>query len=111
MLKQEHAIIAGLATAAAVIAVNQVHLPGIAAIRASSPHNGHIDAARRQATLIGAGIVVLAGLVTQDPTVFVIGGVTVVALDVGVRIANATDHQSGQLAMPAVDATAAPTGG
>src|ERR1700734_268972 len=107
MLKQENALIIGLATVGVVAAVNQVHMPANAAVRASAPANKHIEGARKTSTLIGAAAVTIVWLLSdRDPTVFIIGGLSVIAFDFGHRIANATDNQSGKV--PAPDPAAAP---
>jgi xanthine dehydrogenase iron-sulfur cluster and FAD-binding subunit A len=96
-LKQEHALLIGLATAAAVYGVFQIHLPPVASVRASQANNKHVDTSRKSATITSAALVAIIGLLAHDPTVFVIGGVTTIALDTTHRVANATDSQSGQV--------------
>jgi hypothetical protein len=110
-LKQEHALLIGLAGAAAVFGIFQVHMPPVASVRASAAGNQHIDASRKSATIESAILITLLGLLSQDPAVFVIGGVTTVALDATHRVANATDHQSGKVptATAAAGTAAAPT--
>jgi hypothetical protein len=99
-LKQEHALLIGLATAGAVVGIFQIALPTVAAVRSSAANNNHLDSTRKWATITSVSLVSLIGLLTQDPTVFVIGGVTAVALDFNHRAANATDHQSGKIPGP-----------
>jgi hypothetical protein len=109
-LKQQDALITGLATAAIVIAVYQQHMPGVASEKASAPGNVHIGSARHSAALTAAAVVGGVSILAHDPTVFVIGGSVLIALDVAHRAANATDNQSGKIPMPSTDQTAAPTG-
>jgi len=109
-LKTETALLTGLATAAVVVAVYQHNLPPAAQVRASAPGNPHVASSRRQAAIIAAGVVGAISILAKDPTVFVIGGATLIALDVTHRAANATDHTTGKIPQPAPDATAAPTG-
>ena len=98
MLKQEDARLTGLAVAAVDGGIYAVHVPTVAAARASAAGNKHIEASRKSATWTAAVVVVGASALAKDPTVFVIGGVVVIALDFAHRIANATDRQSGQVA-------------
>jgi hypothetical protein len=96
-LKQEHALLIGLAAAGAVLGIFQISMPPVAGARASAANNTHLDATRKWATVTSVSLVTLIGLLTQDPAVFVIGGSTAIALDFSHRVANATDHQSGKL--------------
>lgn len=96
-LKQEDALLTGLGVAAVVLGITAVHMPTVAAARASAPGNKHMDGARKSNVWIAAGVVVLASLLAKDPTVFVIGGTVVIAVDITHRLANATDNQSGKV--------------
>lgn len=107
-LKQEDALITGLATAAVVYAVYQTHLPTVAGARASQAGNKHLAASRKTATIIAAGVVAGISLLAKSPTIFLIGGGTLILLDISHRLANATDNVSGQIPTTAPDATAAP---
>jgi hypothetical protein len=111
MLKQEDALLTGVAVAGLVTAISAIHMPMVASSRASAPDNKHIEASRRSAAVIGTVLVLgswaLAGF---DPTVFVIGGSVVVALDITHRVANATDNQSGQIPSLSSAAPATPAG-
>jgi hypothetical protein len=97
MLKQEDAIVAGLAVSAVVIGIHSVQLPNKAAVSASAPGNVHVDQARMSSTWIAAIVVVGASLLAKDPTVFVIGGTVVIALDFAQRWASSTDSRSGKI--------------
>lgn len=108
-LKQEHALLIGLAVGAAVLGIFQTHLPAVASARASASNNQHLDAARRSATIESAGLVTALGLLSQDPAVFVIGGLVTILMDVTHRVANATDHQSGKLPLPSSSSPASPS--
>jgi hypothetical protein len=108
-LKQEHALLIGLATAGAVVGIFQISVPTVASVRASGPNNKHLSSTRKWATITSVSLVTLLGLLTGDPAVFVIGGATTVALDASHRVANVTDNQSGQIAgSPAQAAAQAP---
>lgn len=96
-LKQEHALLIGLAVAGAVVGIYQISMPSVASVRASRAGNKHIDSARKGATITSASLVAVVGLLAQSPDVFVIGGIAVIAMDFTHRVANATDHQSGKI--------------
>jgi hypothetical protein len=109
------AIITGLGVAGVIAAINAVHMPSVAASRASSAGNQHIEAARKSSAWIGAAVVIGASLLARAgggstgfaSTVFIIGGAAVVGLDVAHRLANATDNRTGKLVTSSMDATAA----
>jgi 4-amino-4-deoxy-L-arabinose transferase-like glycosyltransferase len=111
MLKQEDALLTGLAVAAVVGGIYAVHVPTVAASRASAPGNMHIEASRKSATWTAAVVVVGASLLAKDPTVFVIGGVVVIALDFAHRYANAVNNQTGQVPSASSAAPASPVTG
>jgi hypothetical protein len=111
------AIITGLGVAGVIAAINAVHMPSVAATRASDVNNQHVEGARKSNVYLGAAVVIGASLLARAggggsgfaSTVFIIGGSTVVGLDLAHRLANATDRKTGKLATPpAMDATAAP---
>jgi hypothetical protein len=107
------AIITGLGVAAVIVGINAVHMPTVASTRASASGNQHIEAARKSNAWIGAAVVIGASLLAKAggggngfaSTVFIIGGATVVGLDVAHRLANATDQKSGKIIQPSADST------
>jgi hypothetical protein len=116
MLKQEDALLTGLAVAAVVGGIYAAQMPTVAASRASAPGadgkgNMHVEGARKSATWTAAIVVVGASLIARDPTVFVIGGVVVIALDFAHRIANCTDNKTGKVPSASSAAPASPVTG
>jgi hypothetical protein len=112
------AIITGLAVAGVIAAINAVHMPAVAATRASAPGNQHVEAARKSNLYIGAAVVIGASLLARAggggggfaSTVFIIGGATVIGLDLTHRLANATDNQSGKIITAPSDTAVATPG-
>lgn len=88
MLKPEVSLGVGLATAALVYATYNGALPSVADVRVAKPGNPDVDASRKLAAWTSAGIVGAVSLMAKDPTVFVIGGAMVIALDWWHRHAN-----------------------
>lgn len=85
-----------LATAAVVWAVFQSHMPTVADVRASNASPA-IDSSRKSATWEAAGIVAGISLLAKDPTIFIVGGAMVIALDFTHRTAHATDPNTNKL--------------
>lgn len=97
MLKPEVSIPAGLATAAVVYGVYSNALPNAADIRTAPPQNTDVDAARKQAAWTSAAVVGAVSLMAGDPTIFVIGGAVLVALDWMTRHADAVNPITGKV--------------
>jgi predicted NBD/HSP70 family sugar kinase len=75
-------------------------LPSIAEMRTTPPGDPDAAGAERSAAWISAAVVSGVSLITKDPTVFVIGGVMVVALSWWHRHANASNPSLGAATMP-----------
>lgn len=101
-LEHKYSVVGGLATAAVVVAVYQTHLPSSADARSLLP-NADLSASERTATWTAAGVVAGVSLIAKDPTIFIIGGATVIALAWSHRHANNVMPNTAQAA-----ATAAP---
>ena len=85
----------GLATGGIAFTVFNMSLPPLTDIRAAEPENGDVFRAERTATWVAAGIVTGVALMTQDATVFIIGGSVVVAMAWLYRHANEVSPTSG----------------
>lgn len=110
MLKPEISIGVGIGTAALVWSVYQTHLPVIADVRNSPMGNATIASQRKVATAEAVGIVAAISLLAKDPTVFVIGGMMVAALDFAHRHANAVDHMINKVPGVSADQGSNPAG-
>lgn len=91
MLKPEVSIPVGLATGVMVFAVYQNALPTVADVRVAKEQDPDIDSARKMAAWTSAGLVAAVSLLAKDPTVFIIGGVIVVGMDLAYRHADAVN--------------------
>jgi hypothetical protein len=89
--KPEVSIGIGLAVATLVYAIYNRGLPSNADVRVGKPGDATIEATRRQNAWLAAGTVAGVSLIAKDPTVFIIGGSMVVALDWLTRTNNWTN--------------------
>lgn len=87
----EGSVIAGVATAALVYSIYAGFGPTVADKRVSSPGDLDLDSSERQATMLSAAVVSGVSLIARDPTIFVIGGATLVVLAWTHRTANYYD--------------------
>jgi hypothetical protein len=109
-LRPETSLTVGIATAALVYAVYQMHMPTTADIRASAPNNQAVDSQRAVSTWTAAAAVSVVSLIAHDPTVFVIGGLMVIALDFTSRHANAVSPSTNSVVQASQGSTSAPVG-
>jgi hypothetical protein len=85
----------GLATGGLAFTIYNMSLPPVTDIRAAEPENGDVSATERASTWIAAGIVAGVAAITQDATVFIIGGTVVVAMAWIYRHANEVSPLTG----------------
>jgi alpha-beta hydrolase superfamily lysophospholipase len=107
MLKPEVSLGVGLATAAIVFATYNGALPSVADVRVAKPNDSHINSSRNLAAWTSAAVVGAVSLMAKDPTIFVVGGSMVIALDWWHRYANQVNPTIG--AVPGKSAMTAPT--
>lgn len=78
-LKPDAEISIALATSVMAYGAYQMALPPAADIRSLEPNNRDVQASERTAAWIAAGMVSLVSLLTKSPSVFILGGGTVIA--------------------------------
>lgn len=86
----------GLATAAVVYSIYNKALPPIADMRVADSQNRDLASSERLATWTATGVVAGISLIARDPDIFVIGGLTVVALAWWHRHANMVSPLTGK---------------
>lgn len=96
-LKPSESVMVSLATGAMVFGVYQYTMPSVSEVHATEAHNPNLDAGRKKAMWTSAAVVGGMFLVTHDPNVFMIGGLSFLALEWSYRHANSTDHQTGKV--------------
>ena len=101
ILKPEGSVGLGIATGIFVYAIYDHSLPSTATIHATDPLDANIDASRKKASWAAAGAVAGITLLTKDVNILILGGVTLFALDMHARHANASDNYTGELVAPA----------
>lgn len=102
-LKPDAEVTIALATSAMAYGAYQMFLPSVADIRSLEKNNADIQAAERTAAWIAAGMVGAVALITHSPTVFILGGGTIIGTSWAARHADQVDaisHKAGA-AVPA----------
>lgn len=97
ILKPEGSITLGAATAALVYGVYTSSVPNASTMHATAPHDINIEAGRKKAAWTTTALVSAIALMTRDKTVFVLGGIMVIALDWHARHANASSPLTGKV--------------
>lgn len=97
-LKPSESVMVSLATGAMVFGVYQYSLPSVAEAHATEPYNNNLAAGRKKAMWTSAVVVGGMFLLTHDPNVFTIGGLSLLALEWSHRHANATHPNTGKVA-------------
>lgn len=100
-LRAEVSIPVALATCALVYGLYSNATPSVADIRVGAPDDKDIDASRKMAAWTAAAAVAGISLIAKDPTIFVLGGGSVIALDWWTRHANAVSPEVGKVPMGA----------
>jgi hypothetical protein len=87
-LKPDAEVTIALATSAMAYGAYQMFLPSVADIRSLEPNNADIQASERTAAWIAAGMVGLVSVITHSPTVFMLGGATIIGTSWAARHAD-----------------------
>jgi hypothetical protein len=93
--KPEVSIGTGLAVSAIVYAIHANFTPSVADMQGLPAGNIDVDAAERKATWLSAGVVAGVSLLAKDPTIFVLGSATAIALAWFSRHATWTESKAG----------------
>lgn len=98
MLKPNEQIVTSAAVAAAVYAIFQVNAPNLADVKASAPGGPaslNTFKSVKMATYTSVALVAGLGILAKDPTIYIVGGLVVVAEAWKFHHANATHQMAG----------------
>ncbi len=95
-MKAETSIVASLATAAVVYGIYTNATPPLTDVRVAPPRDKDIAASRKAAAWMSAALVGGISLIARDGTIFVTGGLMIVALDWWYRHANEVNPATGR---------------
>jgi len=96
MLKPNESLMASAAVVTAVYATFQMALPSVVDERVAPVGDADLAAAERVATWTAAGLVSVVSLIAKDPTIFVLGGLSIVVLSWTHRHANEVNPLTGR---------------
>lgn len=96
MLKPNESLMASAAVVTAVYATYQMALPPLVDERVAPVGDADLAASERVATFTAAGLVSVVSLLAKDPTIFVLGGLTVIVLSWSHKHANQVNPLTGR---------------
>jgi hypothetical protein len=99
-LKPEVSLGLAAATGTVVWAIYDHSMPKPVDTRASAAGNPSVDSQRRIASWTAAAAVAGISLLAKDPTIFIVGGAMVIALDWTHRHANVVDNVTNKVTAP-----------
>ncbi len=97
VLKPEGSLMLGTAVAAMAYGVYNFSVPTTAITTSTLPHDSSIESARKKAAWTSAALVSAVSLLAKDKTIFILGGLVVVALDWHTRHANSIHPDTGKV--------------
>lgn len=104
VLRPEDSIVAGLATAALVYGIYQGGLGSVASVHNTDANHPALESSRKKAGYTALVAVAGVSLLARDPNIVILGGATIIAMELHYRHAIMTDPGSGQIVPPGPDA-------
>lgn len=100
ILKPEGSIVAGLATMGLVYGIYQTNLGPVAVSHATPANDQVLISERRKSGYTALVAVAAVGLLAKDPTIIILGGATIMAMEIHYRHAIMSNPQTGQVEVP-----------
>lgn len=85
ILKPEASTVAGLATVGAVFGIYQLGLGSVAQVAATEANHPVLDSSRKKAGYTSLVLVSALTLLTRDANIFILGGGTIIAMELSYR--------------------------
>lgn len=109
VLKPEDSIVAGIAVAALVVGVYQGGLGPVAGVQATDANHPALETSRKKSGYTALIAVAGVSLLARDPNIAILGGATIIAMELHYRHAIMTDPGSGMIVTPGPQDYAAAT--
>lgn len=97
ILSPDTSVLLGVANGAIILGIYQHNLPNVASVRTADPHDHDIEAARKASAWTAAAFLAFMFLLTRDRNSFLIGGLTLGAIDITVKHSNGMNPATGKL--------------
>lgn len=100
ILKPDASTMAGIATVASVYGVYQLNVGSVSQAHATDSNHPALEASRRKAGLTSLVFVAGLFLITKDANIAILGGGTIIAMELSYRHGIMADPQSGRMQNP-----------
>jgi hypothetical protein len=100
ILKPEGSVVAGLATVGAVVAVYQMNVGTVAQAQATTENHPALETSRKKAGYTAYILVAALTLITKDMNVGILGGGTIIAMELSYRHGIMSNPESGAMVNP-----------
>lgn len=100
ILKPEASTVAGLATVGAVYGVYQLNLGSVAQVTATDPNHPVLESSRKKAGYTALVLVSALTLITRDANIGILGGGTIIAMELSYRHGIMANPQSVKIQNP-----------
>ncbi|HEY1618001.1 MAG TPA: hypothetical protein VGG25_10310 [Streptosporangiaceae bacterium] len=100
VFKPEDSIVAGLATVGLVYGMYQLNLGTVASAQYTDANHPIMETSRKKAGYTSLVLVAGIALLARDPNIVILGGATIIAMELHYRHAIMSDPDSGQIVAP-----------
>ncbi len=106
ILKPSDSVVMSVATVGGVVAVYELHIGSVAQAHATDANHPANESSRKKAGLMALAFVAGLTLITKDANIGILGGGTIIAMEVTYRHAIMTSPLTGQIQPPGANAYA-----
>lgn len=100
ILKPEGSIMAGAATVGTVFAIYQLNVGPTSQAQATDANHPVLESSRKKAGYTALALVAGLSLITRDSNILILGGSTIIAMELSYRHAIMANPQSGKMQNP-----------
>lgn len=104
ILKPSDSVVMSVATVGGVVAVYELHIGSVAQAHATDANHPANETSRKKAGLMALAFVAGLTLITKDANIGILGGGTIIAMEVSYRHAIMTSPLTGQIEAPGASA-------
>lgn len=108
ILKPEGSVTASLATVAAVYGIYQLNCGPAVLVHATTPNLPALESSRKKSGYAALALISALFIITKDANMFILGGGTIIAMEVTYRHAIMADPDSNTIVRPSPDAAFLP---
>ncbi len=100
ILKPEGSVVAGIATVATVYGLYQLNIGPVSQAQATDPNHPVLESSRKKAGYTSLVLVSALTLITKDANIGILGGGTIIAMELAYRHGIMANPESGRMVNP-----------